>query len=73
MTGTDITKTVMMNGGEGGECHIRLKKTHFYRCSNKSVLVLNGNGFCFGNLLEFCDVVTYPFPVHPSCQGIYLF
>ena len=28
-------------------------KTNFYRCSNKSVLVLNGNGFCFGNLLYY--------------------
>ena len=45
----------------------------WHRYSNKSVLMLNGNGFYFGNLLEFCDVVTYPFPVHPSCQGIYLF
>ena len=62
----------MMNGGEGDNVTLD-SKTHFYRCSTKSVLVLNGNGFCFGNLLEFCDVVTYPFPVHPSCQGIYLF
>ena len=61
----------MMNGGEGGGENVKLdSKTNFYRCFNKSVLVLNGNGFCFGNLLEFCDVVTYPFPVN---QGIYLF
>ena len=51
----------------GRECHIRLK-TNFYRCSNKSVLVLNGNGFCFGNLLYYFFFI-YPllsFPVHPS-------
>ena len=72
MTGTDITKTVMMNGGEGGECHFRFKNLTFTD-SNESVLVLNGNGFCFGNLLEFCDVVIYPFGVHPSCRWIYLF
>ena len=51
MTGTEIAKAVMMNGGWGG-FHIRLKNS-VYRCSNKSVLVLNGNGFCFGNQLDF--------------------
>ena len=42
-------------------------------CSNKSVLMLNGNGFCFGNLLEFCDVVTYPFPVILLVKGYIYF
>ena len=47
-------------------------KTNFYRCSNKSVLVLNGICFCFGNPLDFINVV-YHFLVHPSCQEIFLF
>ena len=62
----------MMNGG--GVENVTLDwKTNFCRCSNKSVLVLNGNGFCFGNLLYYYFFI-YPllsFPVHPSCHPSY--
>ena len=62
------------NGEWWGKENVTLNlKTNFYRCSNKSVLAQYDNGFCFGNLLDFFNVVIYPFPVHPSCQEIFLF